>query len=221
MSAPRSGEPRFQLPGRLPEGERILWQGAPDWRALARHGLHLRGLAAYLAVLVVSVGVTAALRGEPAGAVATYTARAAAASAVPVGLGLVYAWLAARNAAYTITNRRVVIRLGVALQMTLNLPFAQIEAADILSHSDGTGDVALRTVREAKGLGWVILWPHARPWRLAQAQPMLRAVPDAARAGHILARALAEYCDMPVSLASATGKVDSPECHHGATTVAA
>ena len=31
------------------------------------------------------------------------------------------------------------------------------------------------------------LWPHARPWRLQQPEPMLRAVPDAARVAAILA----------------------------------
>jgi len=29
-------EPVPGLPQRLPQGERILWQGAPDWQTLAR-----------------------------------------------------------------------------------------------------------------------------------------------------------------------------------------
>ena len=37
------------LPEPLPAGERILWQGAPDWRALAVHVFHVRKLAAYFA----------------------------------------------------------------------------------------------------------------------------------------------------------------------------
>ena len=193
----------------------------PEWRALARHALHLHGLAAYLAILVASVGVAGAVRGETARTVATHTALAAAVAAVPVGLAVVYAWLAARNAAYTITNRRVVIRLGVAVQMTLNLPFAQIDGANLAAHSDGTGDIALQMTKGAKGLGWVIMWPHARPWHLAQAQPMLRAMPDATQAGQILARAFAEFTETAVSVAPATRKVDTSDRHHGATTVAA
>jgi hypothetical protein len=43
-----------------------------------------------------------------------------------------------------------------------------------------------------------MLWPHARPWRMARAEPSLRAIPDAAHAGQILGRALAASADMPV-----------------------
>ena len=40
------------LPERLPAGERILWQGAPDWRALALHAFHVRKLAIYFAAMM-------------------------------------------------------------------------------------------------------------------------------------------------------------------------
>ena len=47
-------EPQFGLPERLPAGERILWQGSPDFRALARNAFHLRKLALYFSVLLVA-----------------------------------------------------------------------------------------------------------------------------------------------------------------------
>ena len=34
------------------------------------------------------------------------------------------------------------------------------------------------------------MWPHARPWRFKQTEPMLRAVPDARQAAMVLSRAL-------------------------------
>ncbi len=37
-----------------------------------------------------------------------------------------------------------------------------------------------------------MLWPHARPWKIAAAEPMLRAVPDGEAVAAKLARALAE-----------------------------
>ena len=40
-------------------------------------------------------------------------------------------------------------------------------------------------------LGYLMLWPHARPFRLAKPQPMLRALADAAEAAAILAKAAA------------------------------
>ena len=40
------------LPEPLPPGETLLWQGAPDWRVLARHGFHLRQLVGYFGVIL-------------------------------------------------------------------------------------------------------------------------------------------------------------------------
>ena len=41
------------LPGPLPPGEVLLWQGAPNWWTLARRALHIHQVAAYFAVLLV------------------------------------------------------------------------------------------------------------------------------------------------------------------------
>jgi hypothetical protein len=213
---------RFALPTALPAGERILWQGAPNWRALARNALHIRGLAIYLTIIVAWVCVSSAYRGDPAGTIAFDTARAALVATVPVALCALYAWLTARASAYTITNRRVVIRMGLALPLTLNLPFAQIDEAALSMKKDGTGDLALKLIKGSKGgLGWAIMWPHTRPWSSGQAQPMLRALPDAATAGQILAKALADTLQgdtvTPVSLAQTTRNVDTTKCQHNAT----
>jgi hypothetical protein len=212
---------RFALPAALPAGERILWQGAPQWRALARNALHLRGLALYFGLIVAWVCMNAIAHGEAASAVAFDTGRAALAACLPLALGLVYAWLAARASAYTITNRRVVIRMGLAVPLTLNLPYARIDSADLAMKSDGTGDLALKPAAGSKGLGWFIMWPHTRPWHYGQAQPTLRGLADAATAGKILAQALMEDGRQSVSLAQPTIIVDSDYCHQGPTAVSA
>lgn len=219
MSKPLIG--RFALPAALPANEHVLWQGAPNWRALARNALHVRGLTAYLGLIVAWVLLADFLRGDPAQAIAFDTARAALVASIPVALGLLYAWMCARASAYTITNRRVVLRMGLAVPLTLNLPFSKIDGADLSLKSDGTGDLALKLAPGSKGLGWFIMWPHTRPWGKGQPQPMLRALPDAMAAGEILAQALLATSNESVSLAQPTRIVDTEECHHGATTVAA
>jgi len=57
-------------------------------------------------------------------------------------------------------------------------------------YADGTGDIPL-TMIGADRIAYLNLWPHARPWRIARPEPMLRAIPDAARVGEILSGALA------------------------------
>ncbi|MEQ8967369.1 MAG: photosynthetic complex putative assembly protein PuhB [Azospirillaceae bacterium] len=184
-------EPVRGLPEELPEGERILWQGAPAWRSLARNAFHLRALAIYFAILV-GWGVIAALYdGASAAAAATGAARLGAVALVALALVGLFAWLTARTTVYTITNRRVVMRFGIALPMTINLPFRRVDGASVKHHRDGSGDIPLR-LAGADRIAYLHLWPHVRPWRFSRTEPMLRGVPDASHVAEILASAVTE-----------------------------
>lgn len=199
------------LPGALPAGERLLWQGRPHWRGLALRALHARKLAFYFAALLAWYVASSLYDGEPAGGVALAALKLGGLALAPLALIGLYAWLTQRATIYSITNRRVVIRMGIALPMTLNLPFARIEAADLHVCADGSGDIALR-LTPAERIAYPILWPHARPWRLARAEPMLRAVPKATAAAQILARALAASASAPISVvADARPPARSPQ----------
>ncbi len=188
------------LPASLPAGERVLWQGAPRWQALALRALHVRKVAIYFAVLLVWYAASMLSGGEPAGEVAVGTLRLAGLACVPVVLLTAYAWMAARGTIYTVTNRRVVMSIGVAMPITFNLPFARIEGANLKLAADGSGDIAL-ALMPGERLAYLVLWPHARPWRFARSQPTLRAIPDAAAVAQTLGRAFAAHADMPVQAA--------------------
>lgn len=174
-------EPIRGLPGDLPAGENILWQGSPEWRTFARSALHTRWISAYFAALALLGLASGKLIGAAAAVVG---------GAITQGLLALFAVLVARTTVYTITNRRVVLRIGIALNKCVNLPLAMIGSADLRPQSGGHGDIALNIVGRHR-LGFAMLWPHARPWRLAQPSPMLRALPDAEAAASVLARACA------------------------------
>ncbi len=72
------------------------------------------------------------------------------------------------------------MRIGIVLTLTLNLPFRVIESAGLRTYADGTGDIPLSLAGKEK-IAIIHLWPHARPWRFARPEPMLRAIPDAPR----------------------------------------
>jgi hypothetical protein len=182
-------EPVPGLPEALPPGEEILWQGAPRWQALARRAFHSRKVLFYFALLWVgSVGMKL-YGGAPLGP----TLGNSVYLAVPLLLVLVLlsllALAMARTTLYTITNRRVVMRIGVALQMTINLPFTKIGGAALREYGDGLGDIPLALTVKTRVPYWV-LWPHARPWHFSPAQPMLRSIPDVANVARTLAAAL-------------------------------
>lgn len=178
-------EPEFGLPEPLPRGETILWQGAPDFRDMALRVFHLRKAVVYFAVLLAARAVQLWL--SDIGVSSTFmslllpTLLAAVALAAIVTL----AWLSARTTAYTLTDQRVVMRVGIVLTLTFNLPLKHISAASLQVKGKGFGDIPFVLAGNAR-VGWIHLWPHARPWRVARPEPMLRCIPDAAAVAALL-----------------------------------
>jgi hypothetical protein len=178
------------LPEPLPAGERLLWQGAPDWRALAVQALHLRAAAAYFALLLVWQAASAFADGAGVGRVLLGALPLALLALFALGTLACIAWLMGRTTVYTITDRRVVMRIGIVLTITYNLPYRRIDAAALRRRSGGRGDITL-TLAGAERIAWLQLWPHVRPWQLKRPQPMLRALPQAEAVAGILSAALA------------------------------
>jgi len=187
-------EPIRGLPERPPEGEKILWQGAPSFKGLAIHSFHVRKIALYFAVLMVW-RVTEALHGG-AGLGEALIAASGLIPVAAVGLGLLtlFAWLYARSSVFTITSRRVVMRFGLALPMAINLPFARVEGAGHRRYATGDGDIPL-ALAQGERIAYLHLWPFARPWRLKQPEPMMKALSDSEKAAGILADALAAFVE--------------------------
>jgi len=190
-------EPVRGLPEPLPEGEHILWQGSPDWRCLARRAFHVRAIAGYFAVLLVARAVVVLSDTHSVTGAAIAVSWLLPFAVAAVALVGVVAWMMARAAVYTVTNKRVTMRIGVVLEVTFNLPYRAIESASLREYPGGYGDIPLALAGDDR-IAYVHLWPHARPWRFATPQPMLRAIPHAAKVADILARALAQQAGMPV-----------------------
>ena len=179
-------EPIEGLPDLPPDGERILWQGRPDWWALTKSALAFWWVAGYFALLAfwrfLSVVDHMPLP------------QAIGASVPLVVLGMIVgalllltALIQTRATVYTLTDRRVAMRIGAALTVTLNLPYTQIGSADLDLRNDGTGTIALSTVGDAR-LSYLMLWPHVRPWHI-HAKPSLRCIPEARRVADMIAEA--------------------------------
>lgn len=175
-------EPIEGLPELPPPGEEILWQGRPQWRSLLRRAFKMRLVAAYFGVLLGAQVVSNAVKGQLWIGLGD-TLSTFAIFATCLGLLTLLAWLHGRATVYTITNRRVVMRIGVALPITWNLPLSRIASADLVVGGDDDGDVVLHLV-ETDRVRWFHFWPHARRGRRLRASPTLRAV---ARPAHVAA----------------------------------
>lgn len=195
-----SALPTFEIRGireQLPAGEHVLWQGTPDWRSLARTAFHVRKLAVYFAAML---GLRIAFlleNGVPWGSAIGSSSDLALLAVCTLGTLYAIAWLSARTTSYAVTDRRVVLKVGIAMPVIVNLPLRDIEAAALKTFADGSGDLPLQLKGDVR-LAYAVLWPHARRWHFRHPQPMLRAVPDAASVARTLAGALAAACQMPV-----------------------
>lgn len=172
-------EPIRGLPGELPADEHIIWQSAPDWKQMAVTALHIRFSALYFG----AIAVWAILRGDMNTAVAVTVL-----GFVVVALFSLFAWGVSRTCVYTLTNKRVVLRIGVALNKCVNLPLSEIETANLKTLDGGFGNIVL-TLKGMPKLGYLMLWPHARSLRFVRPQPMLRAIPDAHNVAAMLFKA--------------------------------
>jgi hypothetical protein len=141
--------------------------------------LHIRLTALYFA----AIAVWSVSRGDmnTAAAVAVF-------GVVVVGMFALFAWGVVRTSVYTLTNKRLVLRIGVALNTCINLPLAQIDAANLKLLRSGHGNIVL-SLKGTPRLGYLMLWPHARSLRLVRPQPMLRAIPDARGVAALLFKA--------------------------------
>jgi Bacterial PH domain len=184
-------EPVRGLPEALPAGERMRWQGAPDWTVLAIEVFHARKLAIYFAVILVlragfAVNDGASITGALFSAFVLLPL-----ALIALGLVLMLAWLTARTTVYTITDQRVVMRIGIVLSVTFNLPFSALEAVSIRHGAHGAGDLPL-SISAADQIAYLHLWPHVRPWRFKKTEPMLRAIPNVVEVANLLTSAIAE-----------------------------
>lgn len=193
-------EPVPGLPEMLPQGERILWQGAPRWQALAVEAFHLRKLTLYFAVLAVLRLSFVMEEAQTAKDIAKGMGPFLVLSISALLALWAVAWLSARHTLYTLTNRRVVMRIGIVLTVTFNIPFSRMCGAHLKSSTREHGDVAIEITRENR-IPWLQLWPHARPWHIRQPQPVLRGISNAEEVAALLTRAWSDARGLPIHTA--------------------
>jgi len=163
--------------------EKVLWKGRPSLGLLARTAFHAHTAGGYMAALAVIALIT----GNTNAAVVS-----AGLGAVLVALLYVLAWASARSTLYILTDARLIMRIGMAIETRINIPLKQVKAAHFRPRADGHGDIAVE-VNGERLLSTLLLWPHVRPYHYAMPQPMLRAVPDAAHVAQMVAEARAQY----------------------------
>ncbi|MEE4204348.1 MAG: photosynthetic complex putative assembly protein PuhB [Halieaceae bacterium] len=168
-------EPIPGLPEQLPAGEYIVWQGRPDARAVARRVFYTWHLAVYFSLLIALHVVYRLMDGALLADILLDSAWQAGLAAIAMGVLTGVASLYAKGTIITFTNRRMVMRSGIAVPMIVNIPWCNVAGAGLHVHNDGTGDFLL-TPSDDQRLYYFMLWPFVRPLGFRPVQPLLRGI---------------------------------------------
>jgi hypothetical protein len=185
-------EPVRGLPGLLPRGESVLWQGAPDWRSLAWRAFLGGPVALYFAAIMAWRFLDHMAAGTPLREAAIHTLWLGLVGVVALAIIGVMGWATARSTVYTLTSKRLVIRSGVALTLSVNVPFRKVASAELKPLGGGRGDISLK-IGGGDKFSYVLLWPNIRPWRIGRPEPTMRSVPDAQTVAAMLTDALRAF----------------------------
>lgn len=164
------------------ENEQILWRGKPQFWGLAATAFHTRSIAIYFALLTVISGVLYGLGSGVTIAV--------------MGVGAllilhVLAFLYSKNSHYVLTNERLLILTGLTVEKRISVPLSQVGAAHLKLRGQDVGTIALEILGERQ-IGYLVLWPHARPLRFNKPQPLIRVVKDAPEVARLLTQAVSQ-----------------------------
>ena len=173
------------LPEPLPSGERILWQGAPRWSVLSVHAFHLRKIGIYFVGMIALQWFYLAGGAATNGEILTALVKSTLTAGLGLGMLGAVAWFSTKTTLYTITDKRVIMRIGIVLTLTFNLPHKRIASASIKNYKGGSGDIAL-SLYPSDRIAWLHLWPHARPWKVGQPEPALRCIAQVDKVSSIL-----------------------------------
>jgi hypothetical protein len=199
------------LPEDIPAGEEVRWFGRPDAISLARRAFRADVIAIYF-IAMASWNFASAAMDHGAAIGMLSAAKTLAAGAL--GLAIIYflSWLSARTTLYVVTNKRLVMKIGIALPVFFNIPFKSITSASVRTYNDGTGDIPVALAAPQR-IAYLHLWPHARPFHFKQPEPSLRCVPDAGKVAALLAEALCAESEQVRSASQQAGVSSSSNAY--------
>ena len=178
---------------------KLLWQGTPSTLEIARRILHVRAVAAYFGLLLGWRLFTGVSEQKSMSDIVLESIPLLLVCMVALGLIALLAWLMARTTLYSITSHRILMQIGVALPLTVNIPFSKIKSADFVRSKNGAGDIVM-TVEGLHRLAYIHFWPHVRDLYVKNPQPAMRGLPEVQEVALLFSKALHASSGQPERL---------------------
>ncbi len=176
------------VPHALPAGEQLLWEGSPAAGPVAKQVFHRALVIGYFAVMTLWWAIST-YGSVPRNDFLAMLGVRLLLAAIVVGVVEYLARAVSRTTVYALTSKRLVLKIGVVLPMTINLPLRLLQDAGVARFRDGTGQIAL-TLVPGDRLAYIALWPHCKVFKLNQPSPVLRGLTEPDRVAALLRDAI-------------------------------
>ena len=158
----------------IPDGEKIYWSGMPNWRSFGYHAFGIKYLIFYL-IFCAFYSVTQINGGFN---FSTFFGKYLPfiISGLFAGMMLFFlAYVAASHTCYVLTEKRIVIKTGVALVFLLNLPLKNVVSIDKKTLAQGRGNLSFKA-QSKKRIPFLSCWPSVRGGSFFEPIPTFRSI---------------------------------------------
>jgi len=168
----------------IPEGERLCWVGKPNWISFGFHVFGIKYLllyfiiSAFYAISQIELGFSF---GSFIGEYISFVV-----SGIIAGLILfLLSYFSAQHTCYVITEKRLVIRTGIALVFFLNVPLKNVISIDKQSLFYGYGNLSFKP-QSKKRIPYFSCWPSVRSGSFWEPIPAFRSIEHIEEIGKIV-----------------------------------
>ena len=168
----------------IPDSEEILWYGKPNWKSFGYQAFGVKYLLFYFFI----TAFYAVSQTNPAFSFGAFLTQYVPFLISGFFAGLILfllSYIAARHTCYVITEKRIVIRTGVALVFLLNVPFKNILSIDKKILSKGIGDLCFQA-QSKKRIPYLSCWPSLRSTSFLEPIPAFRSISDVEEIGNLV-----------------------------------
>ena len=177
-----------RLPGEvsrsIPEGEIVCWVGRPYWISLGFNVFGIKYLLLYFIISAFYAISQIELVFSFRAFIGEYISFIISGIIASVILFLL-AYFAAQHTCYVITEKRLVIRTGIALVFLLNVPLKNVISIDKQSLFRGYGNLSFKP-QSKKRIPYSSCWPSVRGSSFLKPIPTFRSIANIEEIGRIV-----------------------------------
>ena len=168
----------------IPKGERVCWTGKPNWISFGFHAFGIKYILIYFIVSAFYAISQIELVFSFKAFIGEYISFVVSGMIASLILFML-SYFSAQHTYYVITEKRLVIRTGIALVFLLNVPLKNVISIDKQSLFYGYGNLSFKP-QSKKRIPYFSCWPSVRRGSFLNPVPTFRSIANIEQIGKIV-----------------------------------